>query len=387
MSYPSRHVIAGVLVCILVLAVAPHSFSTELYINVQDETIKRDTDSVLVSVYMETFVDSVGGIELWLFIDQDEILRFRSDSAWQCDTIFENCADSTCIEYFGDSCIVWEYSQCADTTVDCHWVTIGATVLEGSMIENWDFVSSNVLDENKRQLKIVGIANQSGGVSKAIPPNNSNTLLLKLIADVREEKLDSVECLDVGECIAWDGPDCIEWDSVNCADALIPDSICPGELSEQFGHTQILVWDNQTRLSDPHDQLIGWHWVYNCIDSVCTQWDGDVCLNWDCIEVDSTDSSYVVDTNKVKFFDSEIDLQCVECDWIVGDADNSGYIDIDDVVYIIGYIFVSGPEPVPHIGAGDANCSTEVDIDDVVYLIGYIFVGGPPPPCTCDQLL
>lgn len=64
--------------------------------------------------------------------------------------------------------------------------------------------------------------------------------------------------------------------------------------------------------------------------------------------------------------------------YVVGDADGSSEIDIDDVVYLIGYIFSGGPAPDP-LAAGDADCSGEIDIDDVVYLISYIFSGGPPP--------
>jgi len=72
---------------------------------------------------------------------------------------------------------------------------------------------------------------------------------------------------------------------------------------------------------------------------------------------------------------------------LIGDANGSGEIDIDDVVYIISYIFSGGPAPVPHeVASGDANCSCGVDIDDVVYLIGYIFSGGPPP-CTTEEWL
>ena len=73
----------------------------------------------------------------------------------------------------------------------------------------------------------------------------------------------------------------------------------------------------------------------------------------------------------------------VECDIIIGDANGSDDIDIDDVVYLIAYIFSGGPPPTPYpTASGDANCSCSVDIDDVVYLIAYIFSGGPPP-CSC----
>ncbi len=63
-----------------------------------------------------------------------------------------------------------------------------------------------------------------------------------------------------------------------------------------------------------------------------------------------------------------------------GDADNSGLIDIDDVVYMVYYIFAGGPAPIPY-ESGDADCSGEVDIDDAVWLITYIFSGGNEP---CD---
>jgi len=78
------------------------------------------------------------------------------------------------------------------------------------------------------------------------------------------------------------------------------------------------------------------------------------------------------------FYIFEMTLPPVDC----GDANGDGSIDIDDVVYLIGYIFSSGPAPDP-LEAGDADCSGGVDIDDVVYLIMYIFSGGHAP-CDID---
>jgi hypothetical protein len=69
-----------------------------------------------------------------------------------------------------------------------------------------------------------------------------------------------------------------------------------------------------------------------------------------------------------------------------GDANASGGVDIDDIVYLIAYIFSGGPGPVPADCAGDANGSAgsvPVDIDDVVYLIAFVFQGGPPPVGYC----
>ncbi|MFH1892845.1 MAG: S8 family serine peptidase [Candidatus Zixiibacteriota bacterium] len=68
-----------------------------------------------------------------------------------------------------------------------------------------------------------------------------------------------------------------------------------------------------------------------------------------------------------------------------GDVDASTAVDIDDVVYLIGYIFTGGDAPQPYAFTGDSNCSGGVDIDDVVYLIAYIFTSGPEPVRTCSD--
>jgi hypothetical protein len=65
-----------------------------------------------------------------------------------------------------------------------------------------------------------------------------------------------------------------------------------------------------------------------------------------------------------------------------GDADGSEDVDIDDVVFLINYIFSGGAAPDP-IASGDADCAGGIDIDDVVYLIAYIFSGGNAP-CDTD---
>jgi hypothetical protein len=100
------------------------------------------------------------------------------------------------------------------------------------------------------------------------------------------------------------------------------------------------------------------------------------------VRIDGTTSVIVVDEDEVPLYGTapdEVEYE-VEEDWhyVNGDADRSGGVDIDDVVYLISYIFSGGPPPDPP-DAGDANCSYDLDIDDVVYLIAYIFSGGPEP--------
>lgn len=68
--------------------------------------------------------------------------------------------------------------------------------------------------------------------------------------------------------------------------------------------------------------------------------------------------------------------------YLCGDVDASGETDIDDVVFLITFVFASGPAPVPE-WIGDVECSGMTDIDDIVYLITYIFAGGPAPCAGC----
>jgi sugar lactone lactonase YvrE len=69
------------------------------------------------------------------------------------------------------------------------------------------------------------------------------------------------------------------------------------------------------------------------------------------------------------------------CDFARGDVNAAGGIDIDDIVYLINYVFGGGPIPVCDGISGNVNCADESDIDDIVYLINYVFSGGPAP---CD---
>jgi len=73
----------------------------------------------------------------------------------------------------------------------------------------------------------------------------------------------------------------------------------------------------------------------------------------------------------------EIPLSCVIL--TRGDANGDGEVTISDVVYLVNYLFKSGPAPVPFSRVGDANCDDIVDIVDAVYLVNYLFKNGPPP--------
>jgi uncharacterized delta-60 repeat protein len=63
-----------------------------------------------------------------------------------------------------------------------------------------------------------------------------------------------------------------------------------------------------------------------------------------------------------------------------GDFNKDGSIDVADVVFLINYLYTSGPPPDP-LELGDVNCDDGVNIGDVIFLINYLFQNGPPPSC------
>jgi len=65
-----------------------------------------------------------------------------------------------------------------------------------------------------------------------------------------------------------------------------------------------------------------------------------------------------------------------------GDVNGSGGVELGDVVYLITYLYKSGPPP-PVMTEADVNCSGMTDLGDVVYLISYLYKNGPVSKC-CD---
>lgn len=77
--------------------------------------------------------------------------------------------------------------------------------------------------------------------------------------------------------------------------------------------------------------------------------------------------------------DSDSDGIGDTCEYICGDANWDKEVTISDVVYLVNYLFKSGPPPLPMPQAGDANGDNGVNIMDMVYLVNYLFKSGPPP--------
>ncbi len=340
---------------LFIIAVVPQGsygdpMYTTLVVNAGNVTIHKSEDSVKVRVKVETVDTDIGGIDLWLSLGHDEVVRFMADTIMVWDTVLSNCTDSSCTQWLEDSCIAWELFNCADTLIELDTAQAGAIRLEGSAIEDWDQIDVRVIGGQRMMLQLFAIV----GEGTPILAGGGQQQLAYLVCEVAD------------------------------ASGSIPDSLCDSAFYDLYGNTNITIEKRSWFADVTGENLIGFVWDSICKDSICIDWDGETCIEWECTKWDSV---YHVDWSLVIFNNGAMTLNCSPCNWIVGDADGSGNIDIDDVVYIIQYIFSSGPEPIPVPNTANADCSIDVDIDDVVYLIYYIFANGPEPPCLCEDLL
>lgn len=68
-----------------------------------------------------------------------------------------------------------------------------------------------------------------------------------------------------------------------------------------------------------------------------------------------------------------------EKEFIRGDADENGRLEIADAMRILGWLFLGGRKP-RCMDAADANATAEVNIADPIYILSYLYIGGPEPP-------
>jgi len=71
-------------------------------------------------------------------------------------------------------------------------------------------------------------------------------------------------------------------------------------------------------------------------------------------------------------------LTTVVGQFLRGDGNGDGTVNVADAVFTLSYLFSQGAGPCPD--ALDANDDGSVDIGDAIYELGFLFSGGPPPP-------
>ena len=68
--------------------------------------------------------------------------------------------------------------------------------------------------------------------------------------------------------------------------------------------------------------------------------------------------------------------------YLPGDVNNSRWVDIVDIIYLVKYVSYGGPSP-PILVAADMNGDCLVNITDIIYLVNYVYKNGPAPMPGC----
>jgi hypothetical protein len=298
-------------------------------------SVELENDSFLVPIILTNNMadDSVGGFEILINITDPGLIAFDVDSSWWL-------LDSSCLGYNGDICTLWQY----DSVIE-----LGLTPFDtsGTLTSGWEYVETRAIGGEGGVIKLSGIADQIAPPFTPGFPQGTDTLM-KLYAHT------------VG---------------------VLGDSLCDSaQIEFRFSR-------GETRFSKSQGDLIGcgsYEWVVDTFFFNCAEYIEDSCISWFDTVYDSV-YDCIVDTNRVKLYNAEVELVC--CDWLPGDADYNGIYNVSDAVYLIGFIFGGGPPPQPVMLGGDFDCNSIVNVSDVVSIIGYIFGGGPGCQCTCNDLI
>jgi len=151
---------------------------------------------------------------------------------------------------------------------------------------------------------------------------------------------------------------------------------------EEIGSTNI-EYDFVTTASDPEADDI--YFRYDFQDGTITDWMGPY-TSGDTSMISHTwiyPGDYTVLIQAKDIYDNESEWVESEnaislIDYIPGDANRDFNVNILDVVYLINYLYKSGPSPDP-FASGDNNGSVTINILDITYLIDFLYRSGPAP--------
>jgi hypothetical protein len=152
------------------------------------------------------------------------------------------------------------------------------------------------------------------------------------------------------------------------------------------GYERIFAWDYEGNLISGFPLYVtdeASAFTYSAYVPVIADLDKDKKLD---VVTCSNDNNYITPHLVAWEFDTYYDPvkmhwpRCMHDQWnssVFRLEDYDSY-DVSDVVYLINYLFLGGPPPVP-FEHGDVNHDGALNISDVIFLINYLFKAGPPP--------
>ena len=71
--------------------------------------------------------------------------------------------------------------------------------------------------------------------------------------------------------------------------------------------------------------------------------------------------------------------------WIRGDVNKDCELTAGDVIYLVNYVFKTGPTPIPEEEVGNTNCQGRVTAADIIALVQVVFKSADLPPEFCPD--
>lgn len=311
-----------------------------------------------ITVYIDNFKDTISAFELWLQLDRPDILKFQTDTVTVYDTTYWKCtlgSFPTC----GDS-VATTKDSAQRIHVDTVLATIGNIDTAGTLISGWQMLATRSVSGTPYDIKVIGQADDLfvPGTKIGIRPQQGG-VLFRLRGDIKD----------------------------------VPDDL--------FDRTAVIkpnadVVQGLFNFSRPNGSAIGIKTIigpdtnyYRCNAWVPPHPPNNQCLEW--VKVPSPpadsivikiDTTGILDTSKIWLFPGSLTvLGGFGCGNI--DSEQPPNVDISDLSYLISYMFLGGPEPVP-LALGNTDCSPDgvIDISDLSALIDYMFISLLPLCCA-----
>jgi len=286
----SRYFVVVSLAALLTISVGHAQDGLDLEVIVEEVTAFPGEQNVVISIYMKNYHDTIAGFNLWLMLDRPDIMEFQ---------------------------IVLD--------------------LDGTLMEDWEIWGVNSLGGQGYDLVILGLSNFAQPYTNAIPPQEGEIPLVKVIADV------------------YGIPDTMTERTVNIH--IVTETL------DHFG----FVDPNCNSIGIMIDSFPDTTWF------ICTQWsepDPDsFCLNWEEVPgppADSFDIDWdyypVLDTAKVVVTDGSLTVLIPIC----GDIDGSdGNPNVVDLTYFVEYLFFEGPPP-PVVDMANVDGEGGINVADLI---------------------
>ena len=330
-----------------------------LNISVADTTAASGAVNTPITVFMDNIFDDVAAFNIWIQLDRPDIMVFQTNTDtvydstyWICNQLNGvNCIDSTKV----DSSAAWDMFYIAENIVE-----VGSFDTAGCLTSGWKYVETRSISGTGTDINIVGIADFSNGSQvPPIPAGQQGGVLLRVLADVYD--------------------------------------ISPEEVDRTVNMLIQTDFKDHFSFARPDGSSINWI-PFEYLDTTCfecLQWVGNTCLNYqqvprvlgqpiDTSLCDSmlivTDTTAILDSANVVVNSGSVTILNFLCGNVDGSPDLM--IDISDLVYLVNFMFTSGPDPIPY-DAGKVDCNGDIDISDLVYFVDFIFTSGPVPCANC----